>query len=156
MAWFVHRIAADGPGPGLGFRHYTGLVWPPGARVIRSANSHGGFHGDGEYFLVVEVDDAIIKEWLAGRAPWGEWTQGPVPGSIGTYTRFGGPGVSYGGPMNGRQQYHGDEELVQLLGSDQVWYAARERGDDHLRWHNGDLLIIDGRSRRVWLSAWDF
>jgi len=156
VAWFAHRVATDGPGPGLGFRHYTGLRWPPEARIVRSADSHGGFHGDGECFLVFDADPATLRGWLAGDASWGRWERGPVPGEIGFHCKFGGSGVGWGGPVGGTPRYSGDEMLVRMLGSEQVWYSARERGDQFLRWHNGDLLVIDVQAGRVWLSVWDF
>jgi hypothetical protein len=155
-AWFAYGVITDGPGPGLGFRHYTGLRWPSEVRVVRSADSHGGFLGDGEYFLVFDADPATLQGWLAGDAPWGRWERGPVPGEMGFHCKFGGSGVGWGGPVGGPPRYRGDEELVRLLGSDHVWYSARERGSGSLRWHNGDLLVLDLAAGRVWLSVWDF
>jgi hypothetical protein len=155
-AWLAYSFATDGPEPRLRFWYCTGLKWSAEARVIRSADSHGGFLGDGEYYLILEADEASIKKWLAERGPWGDWQRGPVPGEIGYHCRFGGPGVGWGGPIGGPETYSGDEELVELLSSDHVWYSARERGDARLRWHNGDLIVIDVRSRRIWLSIWDF
>lgn len=156
VIWFAYRIATDGPGPRLGFRNYTGLRWPAEARVVRSADSHGGFHGDGEYFLVFDTDPATLTRWLSGPAPWGDWHSGPIPGEIGSHCIFGSAGVTWGTPAAGPGRYCGDEELVRLLGSARVWYSARERGDSSLRWHNGDLLIIDPEAGRVWLSVWDW
>jgi len=154
-AWLAYRVATDGPGPGFGFRYYTGLEWPAEARVLRRGDTHGGFHGDGEYCLVCEVDDTTLQKWLARRAPWSDWQRGPVPGEIGYHCSFGGSGVMWGDSIDS-QHYSGDEELVKVLSSDQVWYSARERGAGSLRWHNGDLIVLDVRSRRIWLSAWDF
>lgn len=142
--------------PGFRFWRHTGLEFPAEARILHEGDSHGGFHGDGEYYLAFEVDAAIIQKWLASRAPWGDWQRGPVPGEIGYHCGFGGSGVSWGGPLNGPQTYSGDEQLVKLFSSDRVWYSARERGDSRLRWHNGNLIVIDVRSRRIWLSVWDF
>ena len=107
--WFVYRIATDGPGPGLGFRNYTGLNWPHEARIVQSADDHGGFQGDGEFSLIFDTDRANIQKWLVGSAPWGEWQHGPVPGEIGFHCTFGGNGVSWGGKVGEPRRYLGDE-----------------------------------------------
>ncbi len=144
------------PGSRLGFRFYTGLWWPSNARVIARGDDHGGFHGDGEFYVVFETDEQTIQKWLSGSAPWGqEWEQGPVPGEIGFHCSFGTLGASWS-TVNGESRYRGDEELVRLFSSNQTWYAARERGSSSLRWHNGDLFIVDPQAKTVWFCVWDW
>lgn len=144
--WYAWRVATDGPGSTpLGFHHDTGLTWPSEARIIRRGDTHGNF------FLVFQVDEATIRRWLSKSAPWGgPWRSGPVPGEIGYHTTFGFE------PTSMKYYTNRDGELVRLLGSSHIWYAARERGSGQIRWHNGDLLIVDPRTRLVWLSVWDW
>lgn len=74
LAWLVAiNTISD---PGFRFWCHTGLEFPAEARILHEGDSHGGFHGDGEYYLAFEVDDAIIQKWLAGRAPWGTGSVG--------------------------------------------------------------------------------
>ena len=138
--------------PGLPPRH--GTVLAGGARVVRSGDSHGGFQGEGEFYLVFRVDGATIRRWLSGAAPGGGgWLRGPVPGKVGFHTTFGYEPTGFRMPGS---SYTGRGELVRLLGSGEIWYAAWGRGHDSMPWHNGDLLIVDPRTRLVWFSVWDW
>lgn len=94
---------------------------------------------------------------MAGRpAPWtGEWKRGPIPEEIGFHGRFGGSGISYGS-TNGKWSYSGNKKLIQLLSSKQVWHAESDRCSGTMEWHNGNLLIIDPKTNKVWLSVWDW
>ncbi len=128
------------PGSRLGFRFYTGLWWPSNARVIARGDDHGGFHGDGEFYVVIETDEQTIQKWLSGSAPWGqECEHGPVPDEISYHCSFGDYSVSW-----------------RTFNSNQVWYAAKERCCSSLRWHNGDLFIVDPQAKTVWFCVWDF
>ncbi len=155
--WCAFRVTTGGSGSRLHFADSTGLAWPPNGSLVRSVDSHGGFLGDGEFYVVFDADEATIQKWLEGPAPWGgNWRHGPIPGEAGIHCSFGTSGVSWGGVVGKPSSYSGDKELVDLLSSTSVIFAARERCCASLPWHNGNLLIIDPGSRRVWLSVWDF
>jgi hypothetical protein len=79
-----------------------------------------------------------------------------VPTEIGFHCSFGSYGVA---PVNAdgvKVGYEGGSELERILSSNQIWYVAKERCCENLRWHNGNLLVIDFANNRVWLSIWDF
>jgi hypothetical protein len=158
------RNSADGPfrevvdNPGADFTRATGLAWPQGAKVVSVGDDHGGMMGDGEFHVVFDTDEATLKKWLASPCPWQprKWQRGPVPTEIGFHCRFGTDGVAAIRIDGGPSKYVGDRELEQLLRSQTIWYAAKERCCESLRWHNGHLLVIDCATNRVWLSVWDF
>lgn len=136
------------------FYRITNLWKPSGAKVVSTGDDHGGLLGDGEFYYVFQIDDNVIEGWLKEPPPWGaEWKRGPIPGEIGFHCMFGTTGVSWTRLDNGAPFYHGERKLVDLLSSDQIWYAARERSTP---WHNGDLLLLDRTKGQVWLSSWDF
>ncbi|MEZ6102170.1 MAG: hypothetical protein R3E01_36720 [Pirellulaceae bacterium] len=137
------------------FLFNTGFRVPLGAKVITTGDSHGGFHGDGEFHLVFDTRTSTIDKWLVQPPPWGNptWLKGPVPGSIGFHAKFGTDGVGAHSVDGINYKYSGDEQLASLLSSPDIWYAARERQSD---WHNGDLLIVDPTANRIWYAEWDF
>ncbi len=142
------------PNPDIRFTQITGLEWPETAKIITTGDTY--FLGEGEFYLVFEVDQEVLETWLSNPPPWegNEWKSGPVPQKIGYHTTFGTSGTIIGGT-----EYIGDEQLVKLLNSNSIWYVAKERccsDRDYLEFHNGNLLIIDLDSNRVWLSIWDF
>ena len=144
--------------PGGDFTTHTGLTFPEFAKVLSVDDTHGGFHGDGEFHLVFEIDEETLNRWLQTPPPWeaGEWQSGPVPHEIGFHCGFGTSGVGYASINNGPTEYIGDSELKCLLSSSEIWYIAKERGSSSIAWHNGSLLILDPKSNEVWLSVWDF
>lgn len=144
--------------PSLSFTQITGLPWPTAASIVSTGDTHGRFQGDGELHIVFDIDRETLEKWLAGPSPWGqsEWKRGPVPPEIGYHCSFGSQGVAMVSIDDGPYQYAGDPKLERVLDSTENWYAVRERGSGTIRWHNGNLLMIDMKENRVWLSAWDF
>jgi hypothetical protein len=124
---------------------------------VESGDEHGGFVGDGETFAIFQLTQAAIDDLVDSAPPWSaEWQEGPVPGEIGFHCTFGTDGVAFGGPIEEAGSYSGNESLVRLLGSQDVLFDAKERGCDSISWHNGHLIVIDLKSKKVWLSVWDF
>ena len=84
------------PSPQTVFERETGFPWPAKATVIRSGDDHGGFLGDGEFYVVIQVDDTTISQLLQIRpaAPLSNWHSGPVPTEIGFHCSFGTDGVA--------------------------------------------------------------
>ncbi|WP_146403081.1 hypothetical protein [Planctomycetes bacterium CA13] len=150
--------ATTPPSPQTVFERETGLAWPTNATIISTGDDHGGFMGDGEFHVVLHVEDATVSRLLRLQpaTPLSNWQAGPVPTEIGFHCNFGTTGVSAmsmdGGPMH----YSGDPELEDVLGSNAIMYSAHERCCDTIEWHNGTLLIVDPRFNKVWLSIWDF
>ena len=147
-------VVAD---PSREFTQFTGLEWPSAASIVSVADDHGGFIGDGEFHIVFDADRETLERWLAESPPWDqtEWKPGPVPGEIGFHCTFGLGGIGTGTTHGGQSLYFGNPELVQLLSSRQIRYAADSHCGDSC-WHNGALLVIDPTNSRVWLSQWDF
>jgi hypothetical protein len=155
IPWRPREVVSDPAGE---FTRFTGLDWPSTASIISVDDDHGGWNGDGEFHLIFHADRATLDRWLAKSPPWeqAEWKPGPVPTKIGYHCAFGSSGVTSVTVDGGPSEYSGDPELERVLGSNQVFYAAKERCCESLRWHNGNLLLIDLASNRVWLSIWDF
>jgi hypothetical protein len=146
------------PSPQSVFERVTGLDWPPNATVLSSGDDHGGFMGDGEFHVVLSVDDETVAELLRSRpaTPLSNWQAGPVPTEIGFHCNFGTKGVSAMSIDGGPAHYSGDPELEDVLGSNAIMYTAHERCCDTIEWHNGTLMVVDPRHNKVWLSIWDF
>ncbi len=126
-------------------------------RLLDSGDEHGGWAGDGETYFIFHVPTHAIDVILASKSPWSEtWTQGPVPHETGFHCSFGTGGVGYGSVDGGPHEYWGEPKLVTLLSSQDIYYDAKERCCDSIRWHNGHLLVIDPASSTIWLSIWDF
>ncbi|HWL08917.1 MAG TPA: hypothetical protein VNQ76_10950 [Planctomicrobium sp.] len=139
------------------FTNATGFQTDSDWQVLNAGDDHGGFMGDGETFVILKVSQKAIDQFLESSPPWSkEWQTGPVPHDIGSHRRFGADGViSYS--VNGLpNRYSGNTKLVELLSSSEIFYDAKERCCETLRWHNGDLLIISPQDQTVWLSLWDF
>jgi len=146
------------PNARMSFQRETGLDWPSGATIVSVGDTHGGFLGDGEFHVILDVDDSAINQLLKTlpKAPLSKWTPGPVPGIIGVHCRFGTDGVSVGSHNDEPEHYVGDPELVSMFGSPDVMYSAQEYCCESLPWHNGTLIVVDPTAKRIWLSIWDF
>ncbi len=107
------------PSPQSVFERETGLDWPANATVISSGDDHGGFMGDGEFHVVLDVDDATVAKLLRMQpvSPLSNWQLGPVPTEIGFHCNFGTNGVSAVSNNGGPTHYSGDLELADVLGS---------------------------------------
>ncbi len=122
----------------------TGISVTNGWVELESGDEHAGFVGDGETFAIFQLTQAAIDALVNSAPPWStQWQKGPVPGEIGFHCKFGTDDVAFGG-------------VVQLLGSEEVLFDAKERCCDSIPWHNGHLIVIDLKSKMVWLSVWDF
>lgn len=142
------------------FNQETGITWPESASDIRFDEKRLPLLGDGEFYIVFNVPPEVLRTWLRSDAPWGEkaWTQGPIPAEIGTNCAFGYQGLrSYRAREDGQNEYsNGDPEIIAVMTSKDVWYAARARGPSKQQpWYNGDLLILDPRTCVVRYCRWD-
>lgn len=146
------------PNPETVFERETGLEWPADATIVSVGDDHGGFMGDGEFHVVLRVEDSTISRLLQLQpaSSLSNWQEGPVPTEIGFHCSFGTAGVSATSRGGGPMRYTGDPELEDVLRSNAIMYSAHERCCDTIPWHNGTLLIVDPSSNKVWLSIWDF
>lgn len=148
--------------PGGEFTHFTGLELPESAIVVSSGDVSIDFLGDGEFYLVFEVDHATLKQWLAESPPWnqGGWDRDPVQTDIRWRCGFGISGMGAdpagGGPYRNPDKTIGQRAREQVLSSKHSWYVARESCCEEARWEIGEILIIDLEHNRVWYSSWKF
>jgi hypothetical protein len=156
---FRQRPARTITEPAAEFTQCTGLPFPQSAKLVSGSDDHGTvpMSSEGELFIVYDISSEDVDRLLKGPAPWGasDWQSGPVPGKIGFHCRFGTAGVAAASSGSEPDGYIGDPQLMNLLGSARVRYAADERCCESLRWHNGRLLVVDPINKRVWLSVWD-
>lgn len=135
------------------FQQATGYAVPAAAEVIEVGNSHGGFFGDGESWLVMSVENKVINRWEDSPPSWAgpRWTKGPVPYSIWSHCTFGKPGRESLG-LSDEGLMFGDPEVHSVMSSNDIKYVARERNEG---WHNGDLAVLVPRASEVWFASWD-
>jgi hypothetical protein len=141
------------------FTQNTGLPWPRDVRDVTFAENRVPLLGDGLFYVVFTVPPSLIDHWVLSEPPWGspEWQRGPIPPEIGWNCGFGftAPTVRQATP-NGPQEYSGgDPQILAILTSPDIWFAARDRGPANNPWHNGDLLILDPKTDVVRYCNWD-
>ena len=126
------------PDPIAEFSEITSLTVPATATIVASGDTHGGFHGDGELFIVLDVGPDVIQKWLDSPPPWGHtaWQSGPVPDEI--------LGHCLDLPR----------ETIPTSGAKYI--VAKDHQVSSIAWHNGQLLILYLEQGRAILSDWDF
>ena len=132
----THRIVEFfDSSPGTWFTRFTGLEWPESARIIAAGDEYWVF--EWEHYFIFEADHEVLEKWLSNPPPWGieKWSIGPVPPEINYWSN---------GPHD------------KLTNSENIRYAAKEYCCSNLRFHSGDLIIIDPDSNRVWVASWDY
>lgn len=141
--------------PGQDFKLYTGFDWPESARVVTSGEVRLEFLGDGEYYLIFDVDAETITRWLKQPAPWHEvdWQEGPAAGEIPRFFHFGVSGMSALPQGGATDSPIGEAEIERLLNSPETRYVAQQRSMNS--WNNGEILLLDPQQNRVWYSRWD-
>ena len=141
------------------FATTTGIGWDSTFEVVGYRNTHAGFTGDGEYAIILSAPSVTISRILASPPPFGEtWRNGPVDVEIGYHCSFiyAESPVAFGIGTDHPEYSGGSDEVLAILSSKEARWCAKQRGPDSMPWHNGDLLIIEPSTNRVWLSAWDF
>ena len=112
------------------FNESSGLKLPDDAQIIESCDNHGGFHGDGEYYIVFDTSKEKIDKYLQTN-PWeSQWQKQPVPQDISFRTGL-------------------TEIYANIFESSDVWYVTTGES-------NGKLMVIDPSKNRVFYSQWDF
>lgn len=123
------------------------MKWPVEANVITADDSHWDWNSgpalplgpgmlDGTLHIIFDADPTTLHNWLSRSAPWGaEWMDGSVPEVIADNSRLPSDSDSPG-----------------------IKFAARERGGPRtagLEYHDGELLVLDPETGRVWLASCD-
>lgn len=140
------------------FERITGLPCPSDIQSVVSEDTHGGLHGDGRLVISLAVRPELIDLWLKSRPPWNArgWRNGPVPVEIGVNCTSGKQTLWTASDEEGRSTYQGTQEARCLLDAERIWYVAHDRGPSTMPWHNGNALILDPGTNRVWLFVWDY
>ncbi len=133
------------------FTKNTGITWPDSARDVHFDQKRDNFFGDGETYVVFALPADIMMSWLESSPPWDakKWSRGPILRELQLYCTFG-----YDRPST-RTADEGASELLTILNSEEVRYAARSRSVSSNPWYNGDILIVDPRAGVVRWSSWD-
>ena len=123
-------------GKSLSFYSSTGLRMPRDAKIVANVEDYPSpDSNEGEELLVFDIEPAQVAAYLA-RAPWIEdaWHKGPIPDKF----------VASGG------------QLVRLYwrlwDSPRLWYTAYGKGKGY---YDGELLVIDPQTNRVFLLYWN-
>jgi len=143
-SWTVpERFRETVDDPAGEFTEYTQIPFPSAAKIIAAGDTHGGFHGDGEFYLVFDADKSEIARWLDLAPPWNqpEWRSGPVPHEISGHCLADATS---------------SENARSLFDATTTRFVAEDLKQSSIPWHNGRLLAIDTESGRVILAWWDF
>lgn len=145
------------PSPQTVFERATGINWPATATIVSSGDNQGGILGDGEFYVVLDVDQSTIDSVLDSRpsTPLPDWRSGPVPTEIAFHCTFGNDVYAARGTDSGPRELPGDFLLEYPLDSPKILYSAQARWHEPDPWHNGTLLVVDPGNQRIWLSIWD-
>lgn len=78
------------------YKKHIGVNLPKQSTVLKKEDSHGGFHGDGEYYSEIQLTEYGVKEFTDEARKTGRWSSVPLPKDIKIIV-YGGEydGVSY-------------------------------------------------------------
>lgn len=123
-------------GKSLSFYMSTGLRMPQGAKIVADVEDYPSRESnEGEELLVFHIKPSQVADYLA-RAPWKEdvWHKGSIPGKF----------VASGG------------QIVRPYWT--LWDSARLRYTAYGKnkgYYDGELLVIDPKTNRVFLLYWN-
>jgi hypothetical protein len=140
------------------FEKVTGLTTiPSSTQIIIAEDTHGGLQGDGTICIALKVKHDVLGGWTNNLPPWSVdiWGRGPVPSEIGVNCSMQSRPLWTISDSKGAKKYGGDQQLRELLESQDIWYVAKNRGPSTIPWHNGNLLVIDTKTDTAWLFVWD-
>ena len=105
---------------------------PADTKVILHCDDHSGFHGDGEYYAVFDVENKENTDSFLNHKPWGtSWKKGLVPKEV--------------------KKTALSKEFPEVFSSSEVWYLL----DTTPKFYNFRLMIADPLSNRIFYSKWD-
>lgn len=76
------------------YKQMIGVTIPEDSTIIRNEDTHGGFHGDGDYFGEIQLTEEGSKEFIISIEETGQWSKEPLSDGI-NHLLFGG---EYNGP----------------------------------------------------------
>lgn len=56
----------------------VGLSIPKESKILESSDTHRGFHGDGDYYEVIQLDEKIVKSFEKEALKTGKWNKLPM------------------------------------------------------------------------------
>ena len=118
------------------FYESSGFKMPANAELVLHCDGRGGFHGDGEYYSVLDVQSRQDIDYFLKTVPWDtSWQKGPIPDNIALYTAL-------------------SDEFPDAFNSSRVLYMI-EGTNFGKTLSNARLIVIDPQNNRVFYSEWD-
>ena len=118
------------------FSDSAGFPMPTNAQIIISCDNHGGFHGDGEYYIVFSTTAKNIEDYQR-ESIWNlQWIKGSVPSEISYRTVL-------------------SNKFKDILESSEISYIVENR-NTQIPLHNGRLIVIYPKENKVLYSKWDY
>lgn len=127
--------------PEYAFPYYANQPWPVSAQVIEFSDDHGGFHGEGIFWIVFRLERAELESLLS-RPVWGglEWKDPPITENLLSLVKDRLPRTAASCPSSapGEMKYVA-QQLVKAAG-----------------WADGRVMLVDPDSCTVWFSQWNW
>lgn len=114
------------------FHESSEIMMPLDANIILSCDDHGGFHWEGEYYIVFSTSNENISSYLDVSLWDLSWSKGPVPEDI-RHTALA-------------------DNFSDIFESSEIFYVVQ----GHHQFYNGRLMVIDPSQSKVFYSQWDF
>ena len=141
------------------FKKDTGLSVSEPIEEVYTKDTYGIW--EGEYSIVFKTTPSQIQNWIASSPPWNaeKWQHGAIPYEMGGGRSkfYFSDGVGWAG--NKYVSFANNEELLQMLNDTSNYFISKERccsDNSNLRFHRGNILILQTSKNRVWYSVWDY
>ena len=138
--------------------HYLRLIEvkiPKGSEVIEFSDTHGGFHGDGVYYEVIQLDAKGLDTFIEDATKTGQWGRLPMSKDLNkfiygehtrTYSR-GGYGEMMPDDVYNGLYYFKDRYLI---------YGYSVSGDVFSRYsQNFNFALLDINNGRLYILEYD-
>jgi hypothetical protein len=90
------------------YKEQLGIELPKGSIILKEIDTHGGFHGDGEYYSEIQLTKDGEEKFAYDAKKTGKWTSLPLPKNIQLFM--------YGGEYN--SVTYGEKELAVTVPKD--------------------------------------
>lgn len=136
------------------FTKLTGINSIRETEIKRCGSSYSPFpaitppSSDGSFYLVAELSkDKLTEIESIDLSGYSEIIRGPITNYFLLWIDFGYKNEGYG-----KGQIIGDDELVDLVSSENIKYRVKLYNADG---NNGELIIYDYRFNKLWFTKWD-
>ena len=68
--------------PNISYTNMIGIDLPKQSTVLKEEDSHGGFHGDGEYYSEIQLAEDSVNEFVDDVTNTGKWLLLPLSSDI--------------------------------------------------------------------------